>query len=128
MSQSFLTCQAKCHDTCRRHSNIAEQRLMWRQTTNLFFSFFCRQEKKKCHEFVCAQISDVEWSRIEWYEAGMLSDILVWRGLGLRMTWHFQTTRLNLFSGIQLIYICSSLQTLYWYLYGGSYLAQYLSL
>lgn len=53
MSQSFLTHQAVSQDTWRRHSNIAERRLRWKQTTNLF----TREEKKKCF---CAQISEVE--------------------------------------------------------------------
>lgn len=47
----------------------------------------------------------------KWNEAGMLTDILVWCGLGPGMTWHFQTTMLNLFSGTPLIHISSSLET-----------------
>lgn len=42
----------------------------------------------------------------------MLADTLVWRGLGPGMTWHFQTTMLNLFSGAPRGHISSRFQAI----------------
>lgn len=41
-----------------------------------------KQRSREYHECFCVLISEMEWSRTEWYEAGMLSDVLAWRAQG----------------------------------------------